>query len=308
MKRLFVEKIDLQRDSLSEESRYWKQIKKHRFAKKFQQATIKEMIELNKQDIYQIMKKSKKSRISLIWVFKYKFDINDYLNKFKIQLCLRDDLQTTKQDTFAIILATKTSRIIMNIAAVFDLKVYQYDAINAFVNCKLNDEIYIECLDEFFRSELCWKLQKALYDLKQNSVLWYKELIVTLKELRLDSVSEINCLYVNKHLIVFFYVYNIVVLCSKSNTNQLIKFEKRLMIKYEMKALRELKLFLSIRIIRDRENEKLWLSQNSYVTKMIMKFNLENVKKVRTSLISCSQINEEQKADTQRIFAFQQKM
>ncbi len=41
---------------------------------------------------------------------------------------------------------------------------------------------------------------------------------------------------------------------------------------------------------------------------MIMKFNLENVKKVRTSLISCSQINEEQKADTQRILAFQQKM
>ncbi len=41
---------------------------------------------------------------------------------------------------------------------------------------------------------------------------------------------------------------------------------------------------------------------------MIMKFNLENVKKMRTSLIDCSQINEKQKADTQRIFAFQQKM
>jgi DNA-binding XRE family transcriptional regulator len=40
-------------------------MKKHRFAKKFLQATMKEMIELNKRGIYQIMKKSKKPRISL---------------------------------------------------------------------------------------------------------------------------------------------------------------------------------------------------------------------------------------------------
>jgi hypothetical protein len=174
MKRLSVEKIRLQRHSLSEKSRYWKQMKKHRFVKKFQQATVEEMIGLNKRNTYQIMKKSKKSRILLIWVFKYKFDINDYLNKFKTRLCVQDDLQTTKQDTFAITLATKTFKVIMIIVVVFDLKVYQYDAINAFVNCKLNDEIYIECLDEFF-------VQNYVESFKELHIIWNRSQFCNIK-------------------------------------------------------------------------------------------------------------------------------
>jgi hypothetical protein len=186
---------------------------KHRFAKEFQQAAMKEMTELEKRGTYQLVRKSEKSRVPLTWVFKYKFDIDGYLDKFKARLCVRGDLQATEQDTYAAILATKTFRAIMAIAAAFDLEIYQYDAGNAFVNSKLDDEIYTDCPDGFDQPGYCWQLKRALYGLKQAPVLWYRELTTTLEELGLSPVSGVNCLYSNKHLIVFFYVDDIVVLC-----------------------------------------------------------------------------------------------
>jgi hypothetical protein len=104
-------------------------MKRHRFAKEFQQAAIKKLTELKKRDTYQLMKKSDdRPRIPLTWVFKYKYDTDGYLDKFKARLCARGDLQATEQDNYAATLAAKTFRAIMAIAAAFDLEVFQYDA------------------------------------------------------------------------------------------------------------------------------------------------------------------------------------
>jgi hypothetical protein len=56
-------------------------------------------------------------------VFKYKFNTDGYLEKFKARLCARDDLQSTDQDTYAATLTAKTFRALMIISAAFDLKI-----------------------------------------------------------------------------------------------------------------------------------------------------------------------------------------
>jgi hypothetical protein len=43
--------------------------------------------------------------LPLKWVFKYKFNSNSYLQKFKAQLCVCRDLQITKEETYAVTLA-----------------------------------------------------------------------------------------------------------------------------------------------------------------------------------------------------------
>ncbi len=149
------------------------------------------------------MKKANQSRISLIWIFKYKFDIDDYLKKFKTRLSVRNDLQSIDQNTYAATFAAKTFRALMIISTAFDLKIWQYDAVNAFINNKIDEELYNEDSNEFFRFDYCWKLNKALYELKQVSILWYRNLITILKNLRLQSISEVNCLFVNDWLIFF---------------------------------------------------------------------------------------------------------
>jgi hypothetical protein len=55
-------------------------------------------------------------------MFKYKFDEDDYLIKYKIRLCVREDLQRIDQDTYAAILIARIFRALMTLAAAFDLK------------------------------------------------------------------------------------------------------------------------------------------------------------------------------------------
>ncbi len=161
----------LHKDDLLVESRYWKQMMRHRFSQKIQMTAQKEFFELKKRDIFSWVKKANQSRISLIWMFKYKFDTDDYLKKFKTRLCVRNDLQSINQNTYAITLIAKTFRALMTISIAFDLKIWQYDAINAFINNEINEELYNKCSNEFFRLDYCWKLNKVLYELKQVSIL-----------------------------------------------------------------------------------------------------------------------------------------
>jgi hypothetical protein len=291
------------------ESRYWKQMLRHRFSQKFQMIAQKEFFELKKRSTFSWVEKANQSRILLIWVFKYKFDINDYLKKFKTRLCVRDDLQSIDQNTYAITLTAKTFRVLMIISIVFDFEIWQYDAINAFINNEIDEELYSECLNEFSRFDYCWKLNKVLYELKQISILWYRNLIKILKDLELQSISRINCLFVNDWLILFFYVDDIVIICLKENLNRMRFFEKSLMKRFEMRILEKLKWFLKIRITRDRINKKIWLCQNFYIFKMMTKFHLKEMKISKTSLAKLSRINEIAKnSNSQKIYVFQQRM
>jgi hypothetical protein len=276
----------LHRDDLSIESRYWRQMLHHRFSQEFQSAAIKKLTELKKRETFLLIeKRSNQIRISLIWMFKYKFDTNEYVEKFKTWLCFRDDLQMIYQNIYATTLAARTFRALMIIATAFDLDIWQYDAMSAFINNSIDEKIYNECLDDFVKLDYCWKLLKTLYDLKQTSILWYRNLINALEDLRLMSMFEINCLYANDWLILFFYVNDIVILFMKSNANRMRIFEKALMQRFEMRILSSLQWFLSIRITRDREKRKIWLCQNSYIIKMTSKFNLKEIKCFKTSLI-----------------------
>jgi hypothetical protein len=264
---------------------------------------------LKKRKTFELIEKKNQSTISLTWMFKYKYDINDFLIKFKARLCAREDLQIIERDTYVVTLIIKTLRTLIVISAVFDLEIKLYDAVNAFINNKIDEEIFIECFENFFKLEYCWKLKKAFYDLKQSSILWYRELIKILKKMKMIFVFEINCLFINERIILFFYVNDIIVLCSKFSIYQLRKFEQTLMKRFEMKTFENLKWFLNIRIIRDRENRKFWLCQDSYIEKMTIKFNLENVKKVWTFLIETSRSYERDEKienNQQRVYAFQQ--
>ncbi len=296
------------------ESQYWKQMLRHRFSQKFQMIAQKEFFELKKRDTFSWVEKTNQSRILLIWVFKYKFNIIDYLKKFKTRLCVKDDLQSINQNTYAITLIVKTFRALMIISTVFNLEIWQYDAINAFINNEIDEELYNECSNEFSRFDYCWKLNKALYELKQISILWYRNLITILKDLRLQSISRINCLFVNDWLIFFFYVDDIMIICLKKNLNRMRFFEKSLMKRFEMKMLKKLKWFLRIRIIQDRVNWKIWFCQDSYISKMMTKFHLKEMKDSKISFANLFRINEnsenfdQKKSNSQRVYVFQQRV
>jgi hypothetical protein len=82
----------LHKNNLFVESQYWRQMLRHWFFQEFQIVTQKKFFKLKKKNTFSLIEKANQSRITLTWMLKYKFDIDDYLKKFMTRLCVRDDL------------------------------------------------------------------------------------------------------------------------------------------------------------------------------------------------------------------------
>jgi hypothetical protein len=167
-------------------------------------------------------------------VFKYKFDSEGYLIKYKARVCVRGDLQTTAKDTYAATLAIRVFRALMAIAAYFNMEVRQYNAVNAFTNARLATSVYCHQPEGFSDPEHLWELSHALYGLKTLPLLWYAKFTKTLTELGLEPVKDAPCLWKNDKLLVFFYVDDIVLLAKPAHTAALDDFERKLLRKYEI--------------------------------------------------------------------------
>jgi len=99
-------------------------------------------------------------------VFKYNFDLDGYLNKFKVRLYVRGDLQTIEKDNYATTLAIRYFRALIVMAAAFNLEIVQLDALNAFLNSDIDEEVIVEAPPGYPTHSKVLLLQKALYGLK----------------------------------------------------------------------------------------------------------------------------------------------
>jgi hypothetical protein len=134
-------------------------------------------------------------------------------------------------------------RALVTIAAYFNMEIRQYDAVNAFTNAQLTTPVYCHLPEGFYDNDYLWKLSRALYGLKTSPLLWYKELTQTLTELGLHEVKDAPCVWKNEKLLVFFYVDDIVVPCLAAHAAALNNFERRLLDRYEIRSLGELRVF-----------------------------------------------------------------
>jgi Reverse transcriptase (RNA-dependent DNA polymerase) len=174
----------------------------------------KEIEDLKKKETFKMVETPQATHIMpLKWVFHYKFDTDGYLLKYKTRICARGDLQRlVLTDTYAATLAAKTFRIMMAITAFFDLDADQLDAVTAFLNSKLRNDILCNPR-RIWRTRKCWLLQRALYKLRRAPRLWQQNFRVALIEMGMQPVSVDQCLYTSEHLMIFYFVDDLVILC-----------------------------------------------------------------------------------------------
>ena len=173
--------------------------------------------------------KENKSPIPTTWVFKYKFDDQGFLTKYKARLCAWGDLQNTEEDTYAATLAARIFRALMALTAAFVLKTRQYDAVNAFANSPIDEPTYCTPPQGWDGDTyILLKLLQALYSLKQSPALWYRHLSKTLLHLGLDPVPDVECCFVSDYMIVFSFVDDISVLYDKKYTDKVDDFQGKL--------------------------------------------------------------------------------
>lgn len=295
--------------SVSPEPKRWKELLKHAFADEFKQATE---IEFNKclttgTFIWVDESEVDSKPIPLTWVWKYKVDDTGQIIKFKARICARGDLQYTELETYAATLSARTFRMMMAMIAQLDLETIQMDAVNAFLNADLPEPIYLYAPDGWkdrpeYQGKFL-KCLKALYGFKVSPRLWYNMLRDTLLELRFNEVEK--CIFEGEGVLVFFFVDDIVIAFPKERDKEASRLKTRLTERFEMNVLGELEWFCGIKITRNRATKCLWINQESYIEKMLHRYNLKPmVKGVTTPLPSDFSTGNEGNTTTDLVNAF----
>jgi hypothetical protein len=120
------------------------------------------------------VRKSGQQILDCMWVYTYKFDKHHRLNKCKARLVVRGDQQRniTSQDTYAATLAGRSLRMLMVIAAKYDLELKQWNVTNAFVHAAIDRGVYMRMPRGYQKTGTLLKVQKALYGLRISPLLW----------------------------------------------------------------------------------------------------------------------------------------
>jgi hypothetical protein len=271
-------KLKIHRDSLPPEPKGWRDLSKHPFGKQFITAAHTEFEALKARGTFrEVPRQPQHQPLPLLWVFKYKFDTDGYLSKFKARICVRGDLQTSQKDNYAATLAIRYFRALMALSAAFDLEIMQLDAVNAFLNSNIDEDVTIEWPPGFQQNNRVLQLLKALYGLKQSPRLWHNHLVNIATKLGLKRVPGVNCVLVNSWVIFFFYVDDIILLFAKEDASKAQELVHKLQRDLELREITDANWFLGIRIVRDRPRRLLWLCQDSYIDKITARFDIKHL-------------------------------
>ena len=107
------------------------------------------------------------------WVLRKKLKPDGTIDKFKARLVakgFKQKIDVDFFDTFSPVTRITSIRLLIAVAAIYDLKIHQIDVKKTFLNGDLGEEIYMDQLEGFVEfgqeSKVC-KLTKSLYGLKQ---------------------------------------------------------------------------------------------------------------------------------------------
>ncbi|KAL3708719.1 hypothetical protein TMatcc_006703 [Talaromyces marneffei ATCC 18224] len=108
-----------------------------------------------------------------MWVYVYKQDKKGRLVKCKARLVVRGDQEKRDdmRDIYTATLAARSFKIFIAITARFNLELKQYNAVNAFVNAKLDEEMFMRIAPGYREPGKIYQLNKALYRLRRSPLL-----------------------------------------------------------------------------------------------------------------------------------------
>ena len=139
------------------------------------------------------------------------------------------------------------------------------------------------------KENLVCKLKKSLYGLKQAPRQWYKKFYSFMMSHGYNRISSDHCVFTRKFsdndfIILLLYVDDMLIIGHDSSKTDRLKRE--LSKSFSMKYLGSMKQILGMKISRDMKNRKLWLSQESYIEKVLERFNMSKAKVVCSPLVS----------------------
>ncbi|KAJ9547801.1 hypothetical protein OSB04_020344 [Centaurea solstitialis] len=254
-------------------------------------AMQEELAEFIRNNVWLLVPRPRKRTIiGSKWIFRNKLDEIGTVIRNKARLVAqgyRQEEGIDYDETFAPVASLEAIRLFLAFAAHMNFKVYQMDIKNAFLNGKLNEEVYVAqppgFVDPKFPDHV-YKLNKALYGLKQAPRAWYDTLSTFLLSKGFVRGKIDNTLFLKKYpkhiLLVQIYVDDIIF--GSTNPKLCEKFELLMKSEYKMSMMGELTFFLGLQI---KQSEKgIFINQGKYVHEMLKKFDLTSCTPMKTPM------------------------
>ncbi|KAH9671715.1 Integrase catalytic domain-containing protein [Citrus sinensis] len=152
-----------------------------------------------------------------------------------------------------------------------------------FLNGHLEENIYMQQPDGFIQKgqeHMVCKLQRSIYGLKQASRSWNIRFDQAIKSFGFIQNIDEPCVYkkIQEKFVTFLILYVDDILLIGNDIGVLTTIKSWLAKQFDMKDLGEASYILGIKLLRDRKNKTLALSQAVYIDKILARFSMENSK------------------------------
>ncbi|KAI3770566.1 hypothetical protein L6452_01704 [Arctium lappa] len=263
-------------------------------------AMQEELTEFTRNKVWNLVPRpSDKTVIGTKWVFRNKLDEHGTVTRNKARLVAqgyRQEKGIDYDETFAPVARLEAIRLFFAYAVYKDFIVYQMDVKSAFLNGKLNEEVYVEQPPGFYDPKYpnyVYKLDKALYGLKQAPRAWYDTLSSFLISENFERGKSDNTLFFRKikgHIIlVQIYVDDIIL--GSTNPSLCTRFAERMKKEYKMSMMGELTYFLGLQI--KQSDKGTFICQGKYVKDMLKKFDLTQTSAIKTPMAPPLKLNKD---------------
>eukprot|EP00253_Pinus_taeda_P009013 PITA_09013 len=218
------------------------------------------------------------------WVFTTKKDSLGNIERYKARFVAKGFTQKEGIDyteTFSPVSKKYSLQIIMALVAHFDLELQQMDVKTTFLNGDLEEEVYMKQLEGFPSSDdekLVCKLKKSLYNLKQATCQWYLKFHKVISSFGFVENIMDQCinLKVNGSKICFLVLYVDDILLATNDKGLLHEMKQLLSKNFDMKDMGGASYVIGIKIHRDRFQGILGLSQETYINKILERFQMKD--------------------------------
>ncbi|KAD4178669.1 hypothetical protein E3N88_27260 [Mikania micrantha] len=271
---------------------------------KWVNAMMEEMDSLHKTQTWQLVDRPNNQKlVDCKWIYKLKEGIEGVVEpRYKARLVAKGFTQREGIDyteIFSPVVKHTSIRVMLAITVVYDLELEQLDVKTAFLHGVLDEQIYMKqplgFVKEGEENKVCL-LKKSLYGLKQSPRQWYRRFDECMIKSGFIRSNFDSCVYTmeyvqGKFIYLLLYVDEMLIACE--DIEQIGHVKKLLMCEFDMKELGPAKKILGIEIERDRVNRRLYLTQKSYIRKVLLNYSMENSKPVVTPLAQHFKLSKE---------------
>jgi hypothetical protein len=257
------------------------------------------------------------------WVYKIKENSDGSVERYKARLVAKGFQQKEGVDyleTYAPVARMETIRLMLAVAAHYDLNISQLDFKTAFLYGELQDvEIYMQLPrgytikqmmteeesiqndddEDEGENDKCLLLSKGLYGLKQAGREWNTKLNTTLISFGFKRAKSDLCLYFYKDkgrvMILTVWVDDILAAHNSDDTwRRLVDYLRR---SFKVKDMGECAWILGMGITRDRQQHKLHINQELHIRNILKRFNMSNCKSAKVPMKNKPKLRQQQEGE-----------